>query len=57
MRARLAFSVLAALLHGTGAMGVSQILRRGTKEWNHGTFAARRLYAEGGRDVGHGPTF
>jgi len=34
--------VLAALLHGTRVVGVSQTLRRGTDwEYNYGTFAPR----------------
>ena len=31
--------ILAALLHGTRAVDASQILGRGTKKWNYGTFA------------------
>jgi len=53
-------SILAALVHGTRAVGVSQTLRRGTcKEWimelsplvifNRG----RHLYSEGSHHVGH----
>jgi len=55
--------ILAALLHGTGAVGVSQTLRRGTRNritelslliiFNRG----RHLYSEGGHHVGHRPTF
>jgi len=54
--------VLAALLHGTGAVGVSQTLRHGTRNgitelslviifntWRH-------LYSEGSHHVGHRPT-
>ena len=54
---------LAALLHGTRAVGVSQTLWRGTKNsitelslfviFNRG----RQLYSEGGHHVGHRPTF
>jgi len=51
--------ILAALLHGTPAAGVSQTLRRGTRNW-----ITERLHAEGatcirlgGHDVGHRPTF
>jgi len=32
-------AILAALLHGTQALGVSRTLRHGIKEWNYGTFA------------------
>jgi len=55
--------VLAALLHGTGAVGVSQTLRHGTRNgimelslliiFNRG----RHLYSEGGHHVGHRTTF
>ena len=55
--------ILAALLHGTRAVGVSQTLRRGTTKgitelsllviFNRG----RHLYFEGGHHVGHMPTF
>jgi len=56
--------VLAALLHGTRALGVnSQTLRHGTRNgimelslliiFNRG----RHLYSEGGHHVGHTPTF
>jgi len=43
------FRVLAALLHGTSAVGVSQTLRR----WTEGTTYIR----QGGHHVGHWPTF
>jgi len=43
------FRVLAALLHGTLVVGVSQTLRR----WTEGATYIR----EGGHDVGHWPTF
>jgi len=39
--------VLAALLHVTPAVGVSQTLRRGTKEWNYRTFAEGATYIFG----------
>jgi len=55
--------VLAALLHGTGAGGVSQTLRHGARNeimelslliiFNRG----RHLYSEGGHHVWHRPTF
>jgi len=55
--------ILAALLHGTRAVGVSQTLRRGTRNgitdlslltiFNRG----RHLYSDGGYHVGHRPTF
>ena len=55
--------VLAALLHGTRAVGVSQTLRRGTRNgitelsllciFNRG----HHLHSEGGHHVGHRPTF
>jgi len=55
--------VLAALLHCTGAVGVSQTLRHGTRNgimelllliiFNRG----RHLYSEGGHHVRHRPTF
>ena len=52
--------ILATLLHGTGAVGVSQTLRRGTRNgitelslFNRG----RHLYSEGGHHLGHRPTF
>ena len=54
--------ILAALLHGTRAVGVSQSLRHGTRNgitelsllviFNRG----RHLYSEGGHHVGHRPT-
>jgi len=44
-----AFRVLAALLHGTLVVGVSQTLRR----WAEGATNVR----QGGRHVGHWPTF
>jgi len=43
------FRILAALLHGTGVVGVSQCLRR----WTHGATYIRK----GGHHVGHWPTF
>jgi len=43
------FRVLAALLHGTPAVGVSQTLRR----WTEGATYIR----QGGHHVGHQPTF
>jgi len=43
------FRVLAALLHGTPALGVSQTLRR----WTEGATYIR----QGGHHVGHWPTF
>jgi len=55
--------ILAALLHGTRAVLVSQTLRRGRRNiitelsllviFNRG----RHLYSEGGHHVGHRPTF
>jgi len=55
--------ILAALLHNTWAAGISQTLRRGTRNgimqlslltiFNRG----RHLYFEGGHHVGHRPTF
>jgi len=55
--------ILAALLHGTLAVGISQTLRHGTSNgitelslvviFNRG----RHLYSEGGNHVGHKPTF
>jgi len=55
--------VLAAWLHGTEAVGVSQTLRHGTRNeimelslliiFN----IRRHLYSEGGHHVGHRPTF
>jgi len=54
---------LTALLHGTQAVGVSKILRRGTRNgitelsllviFNRG----RHLYSEGGHHIRHRPTF
>jgi len=55
--------MLAALLHGTRAVGVSQTLRRGTRkgitELSLLVIFNRRchLYSEGGHYVGHRPTF
>jgi len=59
----LAFSSLAALLHGTRAVGISQTLWHGTRNritelsllaiFNRG----RHLYSEGSHHVGHRPTF
>jgi len=56
-------AILAASLHGTRAVGVSQTLWRGTRSgitelsllviFNRG----RHLYSEGGHHVGHRPTF
>jgi len=43
------FRVLAALLHGTPVLGVSQTLRR----WTEGTTYVR----QGDHHVGHWPTF
>jgi len=43
------FRVLAALLHGTLVVGISQILRR----WTEGATYVR----QGGHHVGHWPTF
>ena len=43
------FRVLAALLHGTPVVGVSQTLRR----WTEGATYVR----QGSYDVGHWPTF
>jgi len=43
------FRVLAALLHGTQVLGVSHTLRRSTE--------GATYIREGGRDVGHWPTF
>jgi len=55
--------VLAALLHATEAVGISQTLRHGIRNgimelllliiFNRG----RHLYSEGGHHVGHRPTF
>jgi len=55
--------VLAALLHGTGAVAISHTLRHGTRNeimellfliiFNRG----RHLYSKGGDHVGHRPTF
>jgi len=54
--------ILAALLHGTRAAGVTQSLRRGTRNGitelsllviiNKG----RQIYSDGGHHVGHRPT-
>jgi len=58
--------ILAALLHGTPAAGVSQTLRRGTTDFYYGksvrmvqgTFAQGATCIRlGGRHVGHRPTF
>jgi len=51
--------ILAALLHGTPAAGLSQTLRRAWyKEWNYGTFADDATYIRpDGHHVGHRPTF
>jgi len=59
----LAFSYIGSLLRGTRTVGVSQTLRRGTRNrimevslfviFNRG----RHLYSEGGHHVGHMPTF
>ena len=53
------FAILAALLYGTPAAGVSQTLRHGTYEkWNYGTFANGGTYIRlGGHHVGNRPTF
>jgi len=49
--------ILAALLHGTGAVGVGQFAAW-YEEWNHGTFADGATYIrQGGHHVGHRPTF
>jgi len=47
-------SILAALLHGTRAVGISQTLRRGTEV----SLLACAIYIpQGGHHVGYGPTF
>jgi len=47
--------ILAALLHGAPAVGISQTLRRGA---HYGTFAEGATYIRlGGHHVGHRPTF
>ena len=43
------FRVLAALLHGTPVVGISQTLRRGTE--------GATYIRQGGHHVGHWPTF
>jgi len=49
--------ILAALLHGTPAAGVSEIAVW-YKEWNYGTFAEGATFFQlGGHHVGHRPTF
>jgi len=45
----IAFHILAALLHGTLVVGVSQTLRR----WTEGAICIR----QGGHQIGHWPTF
>jgi len=49
--------ILAALLHGTGAVGLIQTLRRGTRTKNGITelslLAICNLYSEGGHHVQH----
>jgi len=47
--------VLAALLHGTPAAGISQTLRRGTR--NGITELSHTYIRQGGYHVGHWPTF
>ena len=50
-------AILAALLHGTRAVGVSQTATW-LKECNYGTFAEGTTYIRlGGHNVGHWPTF
>jgi len=50
--------ILAALLHGTPPAGVSQTLRRGTKNGITGTFEEGATYIwPGGHHVEHRPTF
>jgi len=55
--------VLAALLHGTGAVGISQTLQHGTRNGIMELLLLiifnreRHLYSEGGHHVGHRPTF
>jgi len=50
--------ILAALLHGTPAAGVSQTLRCGTRNGIYGTFADGATYIRlGGHHVGDRPTF
>jgi len=51
--------ILAALLHGTPAAGVSQSnFAAWYREWNYGTFAEGTTYIRlGGHDVVHWPTF
>jgi len=44
--------VLAALLHGTPAAGVSQLTAAWYKEWNHGTFAEGATYIRQGLGIG-----
>jgi len=49
--------ILAALLHGTPAAGVSQTAAW-YKKWDYGTFADGATYVWlGGHQVGHRPTF
>ena len=49
--------ILAALLHGTRPVGVSQTAAW-YKEWNYGTFAEGATYIRlGGHHAGHRPTF
>jgi len=50
--------MLAVLLHGPPAAGVSQTLLASYKEWNYGTFADSAAYIrQGGHQVGHRLTF
>ena len=55
--------VLSALLHGTGALGVSQTLRRGTRNGIMEVLLliifsrVRHLYSDSGHHVGRRPTF
>jgi len=59
----LVFAVMAALLHGTRAVGVSHTLWRGTRNGNTELSllvifnTGRHLYSEGGHHVEHRPTF
>jgi len=59
LRPNLPFCYMAALLHGTGAVGGSlSKFAAWYKEWNYGTFAEGATYIrQGGHHVGHRPTF
>ena len=60
LTAEIGFRVLAALLHGTQAAGVTRQpnFPAWYKEWNYGTFAEGDTYIrQGDHHVGHWPTF